>query len=706
MSDSGAKAWLQKTWVQCTLLYLVVASFYVYNASPQPGYVDSGMVAANVYSMRVSSWVNVHLLHNIVGRFWLFVFPFGEVGWRLVIFGGLVSAGAIVNLYRLLLALDVSVKNALVAAIGTALAHGVWWHAVTIEVYPVNAFFTPLICLQILRYEREQELRFYYRAAFYYGLSAVNHVLMGLFLFAFIGSVLNKKGAKAILQPVVMAKTLGWFVLGWQPALLVLFNDVVNATNRGAYIDAAGQVQLPVGDAIRTVLDQATGGQFKNQMFVEGGQFGGTLKWIKAGLLALVIDFPNLLLPLAPIGMFALWRRAELRMTVMFIFGGFLANFVWVLNYAVWDQWAFAIPSWMLWGLFAGLGLEWLGQRLVTQGRQRVAQGLLAATVASLAVGPWLYAKVEDWAREEGGFWNGYFDFFDEYQESFRASDYFASPYKRGWDQPRRFVERLWDIYPQGAVVYDDHTRSWFLFHLYYNAVLAERRDLVNWNTGLAGDWVQTVQPHGERFIADVTAGKPVFLTSLYRFPGRAIIAYVVARAHGLEAEQLRALGGQPVEKLLEQVPQLEIETHTVMEGEPFEVYEVRLKPGTLLAIERIQEHALGLVQAPAHGEFGLQPDPDKDGGQALVWSGGQAQDRAVVAFSSPRAARFGVRMKVSGQGWQAPSLDGSAQARETGDGMWDFGAFEFTEGLHQITFAATGPASFELDYVELVPVP
>ena len=48
MSASDARAWLAKTWVQCTLLFVLVASFYIYNASPQPGYVDSGMVAANV----------------------------------------------------------------------------------------------------------------------------------------------------------------------------------------------------------------------------------------------------------------------------------------------------------------------------------------------------------------------------------------------------------------------------------------------------------------------------------------------------------------------------------------------------------------------------------------------------------------------------------------------------------------------------------
>ena len=732
MLPDQARSWLTRRWVQCVILYVLAAALYVYNASPQPGYVDSAMVAANVYSLRVSSWVNVHLLHNLVGRLWLFIFPWGEMGWRLTILGGLITAGAVVNLYRLLLDLEVRPRNAIVTAFGAALAHALWWHAVTIEVYCINAFFTPLICQQILRYERTGDLRWYYRAAFYYGLSAVNHVLMGLFLFAFIGSVCNRRGAKAILRPVVAAKTLGWFVLGWQPALLILFNDIVNTANRSAYRGEDGAVHVPLGEALRTVLDAWSGGDFKRQMFVEEGSFGGRVKWLKGGLIALFYDFPNALLVLAPAGMVAAWRNRELRLTHMFIAGGFLANFVWVLNYAVWDQWAFAVPSYMIWAMYAGLGLEALNRRFEARGAPQLGKLAAGITAATLAINPWLYVSIEKWAREDG-LWKSYFHFFDgDYFETFHAGDYFASPFRRDWDQPRRYAERVWEIVPEGGVIYDDHARTFFLLHLYYNACLGIRRDIASYNTGIMGPWIESIRPHGERMLRDLAEQKPVFMTSVQAMPGRAQLAYLAAVLNAGDDADANRLVRAPLPEVLAQLPQLHIEGIPIFEDEPFRIYRVSIKPNHLMVRNIFEESQIAVTQAPNVGELETVESKEASGGQLARWTvdaeslaslratpppsdGEPAAEPAAeptnasftlqfaLAGDTQMGLRLGLRAKESGV--VNLRLDGEPLVAASKGAWLDLGERLYPAGVHDLTVELTEANTLELDYLEFVPV-
>ena len=473
--------------VQCALLFAIVFGFYLLNASPQPGWVDSAMVVLNVHNMRMDSWVNVHMLHNFLGKLWMLAIPFGDPAWRLVTFSALVTAGAIVNLFRLMEELGVSRRSNWIACIGTALAHSIWWHAVTIEVYCLNSFFTPLICLHVVRWDKTGDLRHYQAAALAYGLSATNHVLMSLFVFGFIGTLFVSRRRREILTASAIAKIMGWFLLGWQVYLMVLLNDVFSLANSKAFIDASGAFVIPNGQAARDVLHLASGGQFKSVMFAQSQTLDVRALWWANGLFSLLIDFPNLLLLTAPVGVVTLWGRLELRAAVWFMLLGFAANFIWVLNYAVWDQWAFGSPSWMIWGAFAGVGLDASLQRIAgaAKAKRRLVTGLVAG---SLLVNPVLYVVAEQRARVPGSFWAWYFRMFDDYQSTYRASDYMASPFKLGWTGPRRYVQKLHELMPRGSVFYDDESRSWYLMDLYYKQVLGERRDITSYNVSLMGD--------------------------------------------------------------------------------------------------------------------------------------------------------------------------------------------------------------------------
>ena len=72
------------------------------------------------------------------------------------------------------------------ASVALAVSLSLWWHSTTIEVYTLNTTLIALFLYFVFQSYRKTDPRGLYLAFFFGGLGISNHVLMGLYIFAFL----------------------------------------------------------------------------------------------------------------------------------------------------------------------------------------------------------------------------------------------------------------------------------------------------------------------------------------------------------------------------------------------------------------------------------------------------------------------------------------------------------------------------------------
>jgi hypothetical protein len=120
-----------------------------------------------------------------------------------------------------------------------------------------------------------------------------------------------------------------------------------------------------------------------------------------------VLSFPNLLLPLAALGLVVGRRIAHPPLAHALLVVALVIHMVFVVRYDVVDQHTFYLPTYLLACLFGGMGMAWLSGRIGRANRRlvwAVAIGLLALTPAIYAATPALashFNALGDLARDK-----------------------------------------------------------------------------------------------------------------------------------------------------------------------------------------------------------------------------------------------------------------------------------------------------------------
>lgn len=147
---------------------------YWYTLCPTVGVGDSGELVTAVYTLGIPHPTG-YPLYIILGNFFIHLFPFGEVAYRLNLFSALAGAGACVVFYRWMRVLGNSQRIAVSTALTLGLSLSFWSQATIARVYTLNA----LLIFLCIYYGFQPQQNFRTRAWFFFwwGMALANHTL-------------------------------------------------------------------------------------------------------------------------------------------------------------------------------------------------------------------------------------------------------------------------------------------------------------------------------------------------------------------------------------------------------------------------------------------------------------------------------------------------------------------------------------------------
>ncbi len=361
-------------------LMLFAASFLLYGLTSNRGaqWQDSGehiwrIITGNVLNER--GLALSHPLHYYLGRL------ANAPGLRapahaITLVSALAGAVAVANAYGCVLTLTRCRIASAVAAISLALAHTIWQMATITETYTLVIALLSAELWALVLFQKTGKPKFALFMALMNGLGIANHMLASLttplVLGIAIGALMQKR-----LSIKHMLAGAGLWLLGSLPYSALVFTE-----------------WRSTGDLSGTLSSALFGRDFAPAVM----QFLPNARNAAVTVSFVLLNFPNLLLPLAVVGMRSAWRNRKRRTDtwllalVLVIHAGFAAR------YNVIDQHTFFLPTYLLLCMLGGVGLANLLDKATTARRRTII--MLAA--ASLAITPIIYAVAPRMARSLG----------------------------------------------------------------------------------------------------------------------------------------------------------------------------------------------------------------------------------------------------------------------------------------------------------------
>ncbi|MFT5460477.1 MAG: hypothetical protein ACI9K2_006996 [Myxococcota bacterium] len=400
--------------------------------APELGLGDTAILIDQILEGSLSSHVNSHNFTLVTG--WLLShLPIGNTAVRAHLVSWLYGTLGVGLSWLVLRQWRVSAPVASGAALVLAASHSYWWHSTLIESYSANAVFllSMLLCLE--RHRATERLGWLGAGAVLAGLALFNHVQMG---------------------------TLGlacgvWALLPWTPGTRLTKLGTVAV---GSAVGASPWLGLLARDMVRRpdsaeVLRWAAGGDFQGIMFTAVGSPWRTFAEL------VVQQFPSPFLLLIPVGLVAIWRDRLLWPAAAAMGTVWTVNTAFFLFYRTWDQFAFYLPTWVVFALVGGLGAQWLAARAPLP--------TLAALAVSVLVPVLTYPQIPGWAdANPEGYWATRFPArFTGNTHDVRA--YLTNPDKSAWTDVRDASDALFAALPQRAIYLDDDSRLYYPIHFY-----------------------------------------------------------------------------------------------------------------------------------------------------------------------------------------------------------------------------------------------
>lgn len=343
-------------------------ALYLCTAQTSVAWQDSAFFQWRMRGLDLDSPLGIALAHPllIVLGHVFGLLPLGSEFWRYNAVSGVAGAVALANLFLLVRRLCPQRPWAAVFAAGAlGLAHTYWWLATIAESHTLIAagLTTELLILEAISRNPRPWLAVLLGLVNGLGVSAHDLALLALPAYG--------------LTVIVLAwrrKLPSWAVAGFVLAWL-------------------GGASLWLGLIITNAPAMGLGGAMASALFGRGWQGSvtshGTLKLVAVSFLYMGYNFPNLVWPLALVG---LWRLKRLAPPGMLRQVQYLAAayFLFSVRYDVADNFMFFLPLYTMAALLAGLGLASLAEK---------RPSLTRLALATLAIGPVLYGVTPSLAR-------------------------------------------------------------------------------------------------------------------------------------------------------------------------------------------------------------------------------------------------------------------------------------------------------------------
>jgi hypothetical protein len=543
---------------------------YVLTASRTPGWADATLIVSQVTKLDLGSWVDTHNLFDLLGYLWLKLFPTREVFYPLVLLSGLFGALTVYVMFRVVLELTGELVSAGFAGLVLMVSHSLWWHSTMLEVYTLNSAAVALMLFFLVRYDRTTKPAHLCTSTFFWGLGVSNHVLMGLFIAAFI--------AVAVVLIVRPRRHAGRHVLAAVLAFLVGAGLYLFLFVRGILqgIPSYGLgLRWWLQDAwqsFQRTFYAATGAGFRQRMFSRTP--AGSLRfWRINYLFFLVYNYPTPAIAMACYGLWAFWKKAEFRLSFFFVVTGLVVQAAWSANYFVWDMYAFAQPVYVLLSVPIGLCAAEL-----LKAPKALRTAFLVLIIPMLVLPGVLYARMGSWYRN-GGVVRQFFDSYPDMPltaHTWQPVEYVCNPNKRSFDEVERYVEALFRQLPRGAHFLVSDARADYPLRYYYRDQLGRRRDVTYhsiYSPSLTDAEAADFAVELKRALA---RGEPVYTSSILT-PEKAVLDHLFQLLD--PAWTLEAIRALPTEEYVARYPAFELQKIVFSEKDEIWIYRLSPRP-------------------------------------------------------------------------------------------------------------------------------
>ena len=366
------------------------------SVSPWPGWLAMFVAAVALYAVtanRGAQWQDSgqHILRAVTGELihplglalahplhhWLSRFAVSpgllEPCVAVTLISSLAAAAAVANTYGCVLTLTRSQAASLLAAGSLGLAHTFWQMATLAETYTLVAALLSAECWCLVNYARTNRRGYLWATLFFNGLGIANHMLAALTAPILVGVLIAVDRSKAAWVRDVLT-AIGLWLVGSLPYTALIVADLVHTGS--------------IGETGRSALfGKSFAGEVLNMTVLP------RMLLLCAGFI--VLNFPNLLLPVAIYGMFRGRRFDVPRTAYRYLVAALIIHVCFVVRYSIVDQHTFLLPTYVLLSIFSGIGFA----LMLRWPRVRLRRIVLVVASVALAMTPVWYAFVPAIAR-------------------------------------------------------------------------------------------------------------------------------------------------------------------------------------------------------------------------------------------------------------------------------------------------------------------
>ena len=548
---------------------VLIGSFILYwsTAARHPGWVDATLILSSVRNLNLGVWANIHNLFNLLGYTWLHIFPGVDPHFSLTLLCSFLGSLTVLFMYQAGVELTGNLLASALSSVALAVSLSLWWHSTTIEVYTLNTTLIALFLYFVFRSYRRANPRGLYLAFFFGGLGISNHVLMGLYVFAFLAVLLPFAVREFRLKAWQVAAMIACYLAG-ASIFATLFILQWYGIYRGMASGATESTALLAAKSLGVSLHFATGGQFLKSMFTTGLSLQEKLFWRGNYLFLIVLNYPSAAVIFIVAGFPRLWKRSAYRGAIVFFLVGIAAQIVWSANYFIWDMYAFALPVYVMLGIPLVAGID----GFLRNNRFPNLRWLIFLTFIIPAV---LYPSFSRWPNREKSV-DRYIALYPEAERTggiWDPAEYIFNPIKRNYTDVVTFGEGVLDTLPQGATYWDDESKAVYPLEFYYQEVKGKRRDVkINRVFGLVMEQADA-QRYAKRMLAQLRRGEQVFISSLVE-PEREILNQLYHMlTPAIPMEKIRS---QELDDFRSSFPDFEIVDTPIVSDGSLRIFELR----------------------------------------------------------------------------------------------------------------------------------
>ncbi len=477
-SESGSAP--TTVWSGWLTFFLGSLTLYALTANRGVQWQDSGQHILRIVTGEFNNPLGLaltHPLHHWLGRF-VVALGIGEPAFSVTLISALAGAAAVANVYGCVTSLTNDRRSAAFAAASLGIAHTFWQLSTIAETYTLTAALLSAECwslITFLRTSRESVsdvagrkrsgverieskpptahfLIPFFGMFFLNGLGLANHnfALLTTPILALVA--IHSLRCRAIGVRTAALACAVW-IIGASPYLTLVFAEGVRSGEWSTVIRSALFGLRYEGDVLNTSVSMS-------RLLINAAFIG--------------LNFPNLLLPLAAIGVFATRRCNVPRATRTALVGALVIHAVFALRYTVVDQHFFFVPMYLLLSIFGGVGFKAIQQPtssgLVAPARKRL-HAVLTACALFLVATPVVYALTPTIARRMDAL--GILERQKPYRDDYV---YLFTPWSVVERSADRMSRQAVDLAGErGIIIVEDPMAA---FAVRYRAILDDRKDV------------------------------------------------------------------------------------------------------------------------------------------------------------------------------------------------------------------------------------